>query len=81
MKKNVESTSHMSDETGADPGMGRSGHGPLFWQLSQFSLFWGYISVNFPPISTLDPLFLQIPEPALWNSDNLAKCMLSSINR
>ena len=52
---------------GADPGMARFGPAPLFLQLNhaKFSLFWGYILVNFPPILTLGPLFLQILDPAL----------------
>ena len=42
--------------SGADPGIGRSGPGPplLTAKSCKFSLFWGYISVNF---DTQPPLF------------------------
>ena len=45
---------------GADPGMSP------FWQLNHAnSAYFGTISANFPSISTLGPLFLQILGPAL----------------
>ena len=51
---------------GADPGMGQTGTGPPFWQLNhKHSAYFRALSANFPPISTLGPLFLQIMDPAL----------------
>ena len=48
----------------ADPGMGRSGPAPSFWQINHAnSAYFG--AINFPPILTLSPLFLQILDPAL----------------
>ena len=53
-------------QAGAEPGKGRIGTGPPFWQVNHAnSAYFGAISVNFPPISTLGPLFLQILDPAL----------------
>ena len=46
--------------------MSQTGTGPPFWQLNhKHSAYFGAKSANFPPISTLGPLFLQIMDPAL----------------
>ena len=52
---------------GVDPGMDWFGPiPPPFWQLNHAnSAYFGAISANFPSISTLGPLFLQILHPAL----------------
>ena len=52
--------------SGADPGMGWSSPGPSFWQLNHAnSAYFGTLSANFLPISTLGCFFLQSLDPAL----------------
>ena len=48
-----------SQISGADPGMGRSGPGPLFWQLNHANS--AYFGATYQSISTLSPLFFANP--------------------
>ena len=53
-------TASTNSYTGVDPGMGRSTPPPpILTAKSCNSAYFGVISANFPPISTLGPLFLQ----------------------
>ena len=54
-----------------------SAPGPPFWQLNHAnSAYFGAISANFPSISTVGPLFLQIPGPALPGPNSYMDCTL-----